>query len=398
MLLNLISRHFSQKITAISEVKRTDMFVVHMTSVHPPVDTRILYRMCKTLAKSGHEVALVFATEDSRSINAVDGVAFYGVASAVKNRFQRMIFSAWRVYRKAHFLNGDIYHFHDPELIPFGVLLKLFGNHVIYDAHEDYGSAILDYEYLPDWIRPIVAKLVRTLEQCAALIFDGIVAATPRIAANFRHANCTIVQNFPALAEVCITDKVVSNLNEESKVIYVGSISVERGICEMLEAIELIQPNFKVKLVMGGNFSPESLEAHARKLPGSKRTEFLGWCSRDQVSMLLTTSSIGLVVLHPTDAFIEAYPTKLFDYMAAGLPVVASAFPLWTEIVENAQCGLLANPLNPDEIAKAIEWLLVHPEEAAEMGKRGRQAVIEKYNWNNEFLKLMNFYEQILRG
>ena len=89
---------------------------------------------------------------------------------------------------------------------------------------------------------------------------------------------------------------------------------------------------------------------------------------------------------------VNALPNKMFEYMSAGLPVIASNFPLWKEIVEGNKCGLTVNPLSPKEIAEAIRYLLAHPEEARKMGENGRKAVLEKYNWDNESRKLMVFY------
>jgi glycosyltransferase involved in cell wall biosynthesis len=83
--------------------------------------------------------------------------------------------------------------------------------------------------------------------------------------------------------------------------------------------------------------------------------------------------------------------------MSAGIPVIASDFPLWRHIIEEAKCGLLVDPLNPEKIAKAMEWILDHPEEAQKMGENGLKAIETKYNWNNECRKLILFYEKLLQ-
>lgn len=112
---------------------------------------------------------------------------------------------------------------------------------------------------------------------------------------------------------------------------------------------------------------------------------------------LLGHARIGLVLLHPTPNYYDALPVKLFEYMSAGVPVIASDFPLWRKIIEGAGCGLVADPLDPHAIASAIEWLLTHPDEAEAMGKRGQEAVRKLYNWEHEAKALINFYERLLK-
>ena len=116
----------------------------------------------------------------------------------------------------------------------------------------------------------------------------------------------------------------------------------------------------------------------------------------EKVSELLAQARVGVATLHPDPNYLGSLPTKLFEYMAAGLPVVASNFPLWKEIVEGNKCGLTVNPLDPEEIAHAIEYLINHPDEARRMGENGRQAVLEKYNWETEGKKLLALYEKLL--
>jgi glycosyltransferase involved in cell wall biosynthesis len=129
---------------------------------------------------------------------------------------------------------------------------------------------------------------------------------------------------------------------------------------------------------------------------GTGLVEHRGLQNRSEVAALLAGARIGLAVVHPLECFIQSQPTKLYEYMSAGLPVVVSDFPIWREIVASANCGLLVNPLDPEAIAEAIVWLLSHPAEAEQMGRNGRRAVVENYNWEQESARLTSIYSELL--
>lgn len=326
----------------------------------------------------------------------MDRVELYGVTSSPRNRLQRMICTTRSVYKKALSLHGDIYHFHDPELIPFGFLLKFFGKRVVYDVHEDYSVGMLDRSYLPTPLRRFVGNMLGKLENLAVHAFDGIVTATPKITSLFENVNVVEVRNFPLMDEVETIQRDYRKSLSESLIVYIGSISESRGLFQMLEAIDLVRTKLNYKLALAGIFSPADLTAEACRRPGWEKTTFLGWQSRSLITAHLAPAKIGLVTLHPTPGYLDSYPVKLFEYMGAGLPVIASDFPLWRQIVENAGCGLLVDPLQPESIAEAIDWLFDNPIEAEEMGRRGRQIVKDKYNWSSELTKLVNFYDHIM--
>jgi hypothetical protein len=90
------------------------------------------------------------------------------------------------------------------------------------------------------------------------------------------------------------------------------------------------------------------------------------------------------------------YPTKLFEYMAARVPVVASDFPLYRAIVEGAGCGIVVDPTSPHAIAEAVRYLLDHPEDAQAMADRGRAAMLERYNWHASKEALLELYARVL--
>ena len=197
--------------------------------------------------------------------------------------------------------------------------------------------------------------------------------------------------------ELSTTENEIPWKDRLNAVIYIGGIDISLGIKEIVESIELVQRKLNTQLILAGKFSPESLKKEIQNLPGWKNVEYKGFLSRKKLANLLNQVKAGLVVRHPEPHYLVSYATKLFEYMSVGLPVIASDFPLWRKIVEGAGCGLLVDPLNPQAIADSIVHILKHPEEAEKMGKRGRKAVEDMYNWSNEEKKLLWLYKNLLK-
>jgi glycosyltransferase involved in cell wall biosynthesis len=378
--------------------------VVHMTSVHRPEDPRILLKEAHSLAAAGYRVTIV-ATEVPGRTDPL-GVKFVGVTTpegavyltdperGLGARLGRVVTTTMMVWRLAAQLRADLYHIHDPELLPFAITLKAIpGTRIIYDAHEDVPKQILDKRYIPALIRRPVAVLVDGLERIAVAAIDGVVAATPAIARRYPSQKTSVVQNFPLVAELIAPDPTPYH-SRPYIVSYVGGLTVERGMRELVAASRLLPAGEEPAIAVAGQLKPVSLEDDIR---AEENMTLLGWLSRKGVAALLGRSRAGLVVFHPTANYIEAYPIKLFEYMSAGLPVIASDFPLWRRIVGDVGAGLLVDPTDPTAIADAIEWIFVHEDEAEEMGRRGRTAVEERYNWTVESRKLLALYARLLK-
>ncbi len=365
--------------------------VVQLTSIHGPLDARIFHKHSKALAHAGYEVVIVAPklslareSDEPRS-----GVAIKTVPRAT-SRLQRLRKTIWDVYRLALAENADIYHFHDPELIPMGLLLKLRGKRVIYDVHENLPLQVLTKPWISPVYRRAIGASAGKVERIGASCFDGIVAATQEIADRFPANKTITVQNFPDF----VLRERVPYQRREPIVVYIGAISRIRGIDQMIEAIGKVPAELGARLAIAGPFDSLALE---RELRNSffQHVDVLGFQTQIAVTELLGTARIGLVLLHPTPSYLNAQPMKLFEYMRAGIPTIASDFPAWRQIVEDTGCGLLVNPLDPQGIAHAIRRLLENPAEAEEMGKRGREASMRRFNWASEKNKLLQLYDRI---
>ena len=370
--------------------------IMHLSTVHPSSDTRIFHREVKSLAEAGYDVVLL-AQESIRKqpyMAQPNNIKVYTLPKP-RNRLHRVIGFPLKALKLAIKENADIYHFHDPELIPVGLFLRLLGKKVIYDVHEDFPRQILSKYWIPFFLRSIIAKLAALMEWIAGRLMSGIVVANPGTAKRFPLQKTIVLQNFPLLSEFVTTSSRPYD-ERPMRVAYVGGISLIRGAAVMVRAMELLPEHLQTQLVLVGTFSPPQLKESLQKLKGWKYVNFVGWQDRRNISRILESTRIGLVVLQPVPNYLNNYPVKLFEYMAAGIPVVASDFPHLKEIIAGVGCGLTVEPSNPEAVAEGIRWLLEHPNEAREMGRRGRKAVLEKYNWDKESEKLLGLYQKLL--
>lgn len=365
------------------------MRVAHLTSVHPRYDTRIFLKMCRSLAAGGHDVRLVVA--DGKGEEEKEGVRIIDVGKS-KGRRDRMIFATGRVLEAALALDADVYHLHDPELLPAGLKLKRRGKRVIFDAHEDLPRQILSKPYLHPLLRRSISAMAGGFERFACRRLDAVVAATPAIRDKFTGLGiaATDVNNFPMPGEL----EADVPWNEKGKnVCYVGGITAIRGIREVVEAMALTKTDAQLNL--GGGFPERDVKAQVETSPGWSKVHELGFLSRDEMRETLGRSVAGLVTFLPFPNHVDAQPNKMFEYMSAGLPVIASDFPLWREIIEGNACGICVDPLDPAAIAAAIDRLVGDPDVARKMGENGRRAVRERYNWAVEEQKLFALYEKL---
>jgi len=365
----------------------------HITTVHPVWDVRIFFKECVSAARFGYDTHLIVRHVQDE---LVDGVKINALPLEPARGWRRLV-NMFRALKRALALKADIYQFHDPELLLIGMLLKVLTRaKIIYDVHEDIRQQTLGKSWIAPWLRRPIAFGLHALESLGEPFFDAIVVAEYSYIPNFRNEP-VVVYNYPILKHFPQPNGKSAGKN----LIYVGAIRKKRGALDMIAAVELLSRRFPdVKLYLIGQFFPESLEREVREriaLAGlEKNVVITGRMNYAEMFGYLQRADIGLAVLHPDGNYVHSLPTKMFEYMMLGKPVVVSNFPLWDGIVREAGCGVTVDPLVPEDIAGKIAALMTDENRRKQMGENGRRAVFEKYNWSSEEEKLISCYRKLI--
>lgn len=362
----------------------SDQKICHLTSAHAHNDTRIFLKESCSLYEAGYDVSLVVPHDKDEII---DGIKILGIPTP-KNRRERILQTTKQVYKRALECDADIYHFHDPELMPMGLRLKRKGKKVIYDVHEDVPRQILVKEWMPLAMRRMLPGLVELYENRCARKYDAIIVPTPHLKERFQKLNKSVweVCNFPSTKDLKYSGENYSITNPGC---YVGGLSNTRGIRQIAEATNKVG----LSLNLCGIF--QSIGLKEEVLSKFDNVEYLGFLGRTDISGILCNSSMGFVTLLDTPNDSMSYPIKLFEYMAAGIPVISSDFPVYRNIVEGYNCGICVDPLDIDAICSAINEIRNNKEYSDELRKNGRKAITEKFNWDTQAIKLIECYQSV---
>lgn len=368
-------------------MEQVKKIVMMANSGHRAADSRIFLKEARSLAKAGFDVTLVVPHDKDEQR---DGVNILAVERHPKG-WRKLVVSPWLVYKRAMQCSSEsIFHLHDSELLWVGVLMLLRGRRLLYDAHEDTPLQITYQHWIPTLLRKPYGWFYYLLENLCGRWFDAIIVAEPVIAKYFPVSKTTLIRNFPIASQFPAPAHPYASRSK--KVIYAGLLSRPRGTVEMAAAAKIASTTHEFTTIFAGDFSPASLRD---EIAGKYPVEYIAWLNFTQLVKLMMDSRAGLIVPHPIERYNTNYPIKTFEYMISAMPVIASKHGESARFVKEAGAGIVVDPLNPAEIADAIRWILDHPEEASEMGRRGRELILAKYNWEQESRALIDLYTRL---
>lgn len=360
--------------------------ICHISTAHPPFDVRIFHKECVSLAQAGFDVSLVITHDKEETVQGVKIIPL----PPTKSRIHRMVIKTHLAFYRALKTKSKIYHFHDPELMMTGILLKCLGKKVIFDSHENVSSQIESKSWIGiKTIRIFVKSFYRIFEKFAILFYNKVISVTPEIVNFLSVKKGVLIRNYPIL-ELIQSKKTETKSNEKTVFIYVGGLTKVRGIKEICDAIELTTK--EVELLLLGPW--ESDEYKSLCLENTSKVEYRGVLPLKEVYPLIHKSDVGFVTLYPEKNYLNSLPIKAFEYMACEIPMIMSSFPYWMKTFEG--CAFFVDPNSIEEIKEKIDWFIDHKESGKEMGRLGNAEVKQKYSWEEESKVLIEMYNSLI--
>ncbi len=363
-----------------------------MTTVHHPYDPRIYHKECQSLQNAGYEVTLI-AQEDEKEPQKANPIHHIPVKQ-YSSRFKRIIFGTFEAYKKARKLKADVYHIHDPELLPTAWLLKKKDNVVIYDIHEDYITGIMQKDYLKTPLKKVVATIYKFMENFFSRNLE-LCLAEKYYKEMYPRGKCIL--NYPMVNETFITHVRVGPA--ENKLLYTGNVSLVRGAL-FHARLPSIDTSISVHLV---GKCPSDLAAEMYAVSGNEKDNLViegidSFVKKEEIDQRYLSRNwlAGIAIFPPTEHYMKKELTKFFEYMNAGLPIICSNFPVWKNFMDTYECGIAVDPYNDKAIQEAIDYIRKNPDEARRMGENGKKAVLEELNWRTEEQKLIAWYNKLL--
>ena len=374
--------------------------VCHLVSRHKMNDMRVFEKECKSLAKGGFDVTLIGFGEQAKE-ETIDGVKCVSLYYPIKNNLEILLKRNKLTYEAALKVDAEIYHIHEPELLPVGKKLKRKGKIVIFDSHEYYGWQLRDNIHkikivnVPASFMKTIGDLYMRYEKRICMKLDAVIQVCTMNGIDYFEGRCKrtlFIRNLPNITDFTRNNNI--SFESPISISMIGGITKERGVTQLVKAAGKTEAT----LNLAGNFIPKSYEDELRRLPEYKNVNYRGFLDKKGMVSLLEETAIGASTLLNIGQYdkIDTFPTKVYDYMAMELPIIISNTDFAKEMNEKYNFGICVDPSNPDEIAQAIIWIKDHPQEAAKMGGNGRKIIENEWNWGKESQKLLDFYNELL--
>lgn len=365
--------------------------ICHFTSAHDPFSLRIFYKQCRTLASYGYDVTYIAPANGSI---IKDGVKIKHVPeySNWMGRLNTSLFTCLNACIKE---KADLYHFHDPDLMLTGLILRALGKKVIFDIHEDYPTKTLTMLKLKNGlVYKVLKSSLYHLQDFFLKRYTHNVTVTENIFSKLGTSKKIIIGNYPIIKEIenSKTLSVDVGKNSNIRLIYTGMLTRIRGIEFLVKALEYCNEN--IELILLGEWEDEAYFNQCKNTDGWDKVKYLGFKKLDVTYKYVSSADIGLINFLPVENHVNSMPNKAYEYAAFGLPMIVSDFPFWRKLY--SESALFVDPLDPASIASAIQQLSSNKELRVRLGSYAKDSTLKNFSWENESNKLLALYDSIL--
>jgi glycosyltransferase involved in cell wall biosynthesis len=364
--------------------------------VHAWDNVRVFHKQAITLAAAGHQVVLLAQAQGRLTLQGVQVKAIWAPRTPRLLRFLCLPL----VLVQTLLQRADVYHLHNPDTLPLCIALKTIGRRVIYDTHEDFSRRIAIREWIPGPVRSVVSLMVAGSERLVAKIADRTLATQAGVAERLG-AKAVLIGN-PPRTDAALLQRVYAKAKKLPRfpddhlcAIYIGLASEGRGLFDMIDAAELVNREYRLRLRIIGPAVPGQIE-RARQRPGWRYVEYLEAMPQEDAFAYVAASDVGLAVLHDLADVSQADPNKLYEYMAFGKPFIASAFPEWKARLGGTDGGWFVAPGDVEQITAVLKASM-DPQARSRKGQAAA-AYVRTYNWETESGKLIAVYRGVLAG
>ncbi|WP_404334448.1 glycosyltransferase [Planococcus rifietoensis] len=371
------------------------MKIVHLALMHSDKDSRIFRKECLSLEKNGHTVTYITSNnKEVLEINEESNITVIKMPLLGKSKAAKRINYYKSIHKLALELDADIYHIHEPDLLVVGDRLSSANRIVVFDAHEDYQGYKYGANSKSSITKKVKMKLISiaywNLIKYSSLKINNVITAGENIANYYRgkELNVEVLNNYPILNNDYDSIPKEEYLKRQNLVCYVGGVNNQRRIENLLG---IFKNQIDSKFVYAGPIHPSLKYV----VENDSTSVYKGILDAKEMQNLYRSSKVGVILLTPEKNHYDIQSNKLFEYMENSLPVICSNFPRWKEFVEKNKCGIAVDPMDDLAIKRAIDFLIENPEKAYEMGRNGREAVVNEYNWKKEEEKLIKYYNKI---
>lgn len=368
--------------------------VCHIISGYFRDDARVFYRQCMSLKNHGFDVCIL--TNDGTPNDVQNGIQIVSCTQSPVPRWKTLLFATRYFYKYALEIDADVYQLHSPELLPLGNKLKKMGKKVVYDAHEDMPAHILEKEWLPTWSRKFLSWCFRRYMNYVFKELDQVITPHTHVVKNLvsHFGKGVLIANFPVVKGEYIPTQL-DYLSRANIFCYSGTVykySNQQMIANAM--ISAPDAHYHIAGYIDKDQEQALVQAEARD-----RIKIFGRLNKFDLANFYRNAVAGVAIydykLNLGDRLGSYGTNKIFEYMEAGLPIICTDYELWKDIINRYNCGICIKPGDTASLVQAMIKIMTDKSLAFEMGRNGRRAVENEFNWSSEEKKYCQLFQKL---